>query len=312
MNADSVRTSTFSIVAVDIDRRQVGVAVQSKYFAVGAVVGWARAGVGAVATQALGLARYGPEILGRLEAGAAPRAALEAALAGDPMANQRQLGVVHADGRSAQHTGAACLDWAGGQTGEGFAAQGNILAGPQVVDEMVRAFRSTSASLAERLMAALEAAQAAGGDRRGQQSAALLVEQEGYRHLASEGLDTVVDLRVDDHAEPIAELRRLLGLRLRQEVSSRAMRFYNAHDFAAAAAVMAEGLVRYPGSPDILYNLACFESLAGRTVDSLDHLRQAIALEGSYRQLAAADNDFEAVRTTSEFEALTRPGGPAR
>ncbi len=299
--------ATFSIVAVDPLSGQVGVAVQSKYLAVGAVVPWARAGVGAVATQALGLARYGSDILDRLAAGAGPVEGLNAALQGDSLADQRQLGVVAADGRSAQHTGSRCLDWAGGRCADGYAAQGNILAGPVVVDAMVRAFRDANGVLAERLVAALASGQAAGGDRRGQQSAAVLVEQAGYRDLSSEGIDTVVDVRVDDHPDPITELDRILGLRLRQEVSSRAMRFYNSRDYARAVDVMAEGASRYPESPELLYNLACFESLSARSADSLDHLRQAIALDASFRELAARDTDFDPIRSDPAFQAAVSP-----
>jgi len=304
---DSTVASTFSIVAADPATGEVGVAVQSKYLAVGAVVPWARAGVGAVATQALGLARYGPDLLARLETGAHPRDALPSALADDPLASQRQIGVVRADGQASTHTGDACLEWAGGRTGSGYAAQGNILAGPEVVDEMVRAFTVAPGTLAERLVLALEAGQAAGGDRRGQQSAAVLVEQAGYRDLGSEGIDKIFDIRVDDHPQPIVELRRVLGLRLRQEVSGRAMRLYNLRDFVRAAEMMGEGAARYPGSPDMLYNLACFESLAGRAGDSLTHLRQAVALDASYRELAARDTDFDPLRASTEFLAVLSP-----
>lgn len=296
--------ATFSIVAADTQTRQVGVAVQSKYFAVGAVVPWVKAGVGAVATQALGLARYGPTILDSLGAGAQPETALEAALASDPLAARRQIGVVNADGAAASHTGNECLVWAGGRIGPGYAVQGNILAGPQVVDEMARAFTNAAGSLAERLVSALEAGQAAGGDIRGQQSAAVLVEQTAYRELGSEGIDRLVDLRVDDHPEPIIELRRLLGLRLRQEISSRAMRFYNRAEYAAAADVMAEGNARFPRSADILYNLACFESLAGVPESAEQHLGESIGLDPSYRDLALKDSDFDPVRARPSFLRL--------
>ena len=296
--------STFSIVASDPERSQVGVAVQSKYFAVGAVVPWTRAGIGAVATQALGLARYGPTILDGLAQGDSPVAALKAGLAGDPLAARRQIGVVTALGEAASHTGAECLPWAGGLIGRGFAVQGNLLAGPNVVEEMARAFEAAGNTLAERLVSALEAGQAAGGDSRGQQSAAVLVEQTGYRDLCSEGIDRVVDLRVDDHPEPIAELRRLLSLRLRQEVSSRAMHAYNESDFVTAAAVMAEGNLRFPGSADILYNLACFKSLSGAAESALAHLAESIALDGSFRELAAKDTDFDPVRDRADFRRL--------
>src|SRR2546423_7001487 len=206
---------TFSIVAFDPENGDVGVAVQSKYFAVGAVVPWARAGVGAVATQAAGRAAYGPEILDLLTRGLEPSEAIERALADDERRETRQLGVVDAHGRAAAFTGSECNEWASHATGPGYAAQGNILAGKAVVDEMARAFEDTSGALAERLVAALEAAQAAGGDRRGQQSAALVVERPGGIPGNREGIDRIVDLRVDDHPEPIRELRRLLDLHTR-------------------------------------------------------------------------------------------------
>ena len=296
--------STFSIVAADPSTGQVGVAVQSKYFAVGAVVPWARAGVGAVATQALGLARYGPALLDALEGGERPPAALKAALANDPLAAQRQIGVVHADGEAANHTGTKCYAWAGGRMGPGFSVQGNILTGEQVVDNMARAFTGAPGSLAERLLASLEAGQAAGGDSRGQQSAALLVEQLGYRDLGLEGIDRLVDLRVDDHPQPIAEMRRLFGLWQRQEAMERGMVRYYKADYGGAADAMGEANTRFPGSATVLYNLACFESLSGRAAASVAHLSQAIALDTSFRDLARTDSDFDPLREISEFKAL--------
>lgn len=204
---DTTRKSTFSIVAVDLERGEVGCAVQSRYFAVGAVVPWVRASVGAVATQAAGVAVYGKRVLEELEQGTTPDEALERVLADDPQRETRQLGVVTANGEPAAFTGSACLDWAGHRLGAGFAVQGNILAGEAVLHEMARAFEETLGPLAGRLVAALEAGQAAGGDRRGQQSAALLVVERGggYAGLS----DVLIDLRVDDHAQPIAELARL-------------------------------------------------------------------------------------------------------
>ena len=201
------RPSTFSIVAYDSVTKELGVAVQSKYFSVGSVVPWAEAGVGAVATQAQVYTAYGPQALAMLRSGVAPDAILEAFAATDSAWGHRQLGIVDAHGRVASWTGPKCNDWAGGKTGVDFACQGNILAGPAVVDGMALAFRETKGELGERLIAALEAAQAAGGDKRGQQSAALLVVRPSTRH--PEYRERYVDLRVEDHATPIAELRRL-------------------------------------------------------------------------------------------------------
>lgn len=306
-SSDLMIISTFSIVAADPPAGEVGVAVQSKYLAVGAVVPWARAGVGAVATQAMGFAGFGPRILDALSHGQSPQVAMEAALATDRMAAHRQVGVVSASGQSASHTGAECMAWAGGVTAATYAAQGNILAGEAVVREMARAFETASGPLVKRLLTALEAAQAAGGDKRGEQSAALIVEQSGYAEATGLRIDRMIDLRVDDHPHPIAELRRLLDLRLRQEVSFRAMRPYYDADYARAAAIMAEGARAYPDSAEILYNLACFESMAGEADESLRHLAQALDVDPAMRPMAATDSDFDPVRADARFAALLKP-----
>ncbi|MFL5955551.1 MAG: DUF1028 domain-containing protein [Gaiellaceae bacterium] len=287
--------STFSIVAADLDAGEVGCAVQSKYFSVGSVVPWARAGVGAAATQAAGVAIYGARALDELDRGATPEDALDSVLAGDPGRETRQLGLVTADGRAAAFTGADCLDWAGHRVGAGFAVQGNILAGEAVIAEMARAFEETLGSLAHRLVAALEAGQAAGGDRRGQQSAALVVERVGAHAESREGIDRVCDLRVEDHAKPIAELRRLTGIWAAWEAARRANRFYESGAYDAAAdtivAALGDG-----DEPMLLYNLACYESLAGRRDDAVVHLRRSVDLDPSYRALAQQDPDFEPIR----------------
>lgn len=298
------RPSTFSIVAADPATGEVGVAVQSKYFSVGSVVPWARAGVGAVATQAAGIAGYGPRILALLEEGLAPAEAIERALADDPGRETRQLGVVSAAGVAAAFTGADCNDWAGHEAGAGFAVQGNILAGEEVVREMARAFRETEGELAERLVAALEAGQAAGGDRRGQQSAAVLVERSGAGAGGRLGLDRTCDLRVEDHERPIEELRRLLSIHHRWDVLRRAFDHHAAQEYAEGAAVLAAGLERFPGDPVLLYDLACYESMAGRRTDALGHLRQAIELDGSLKDLARGDGDFAPLKEDPEFQAL--------
>jgi uncharacterized Ntn-hydrolase superfamily protein len=204
---------TFSIVAADPRTGEVGCAVQSKYFAIGAVTPWVRAGVGAVATQAMGVvARNGERALSALAADADPAEALEQALALDTHPELRQLGAVRADGRSAAHTGAECVEWAGHLAEHGFAVQGNMLADADVLPAMQRAFLEADTPFPERMLAALEAGQAAGGDRRGQQSAALVVEQLGAANRHAEGIDRICDLRIDDHPEPIVELSRLLLL----------------------------------------------------------------------------------------------------
>ena len=202
--------STFSIVALDAATGELGIGVQSKFLSVGAVVPWARAGVGAVATQSWANTSYGPRGLWLMRRGMTATKALDRLTASDSGRDQRQAGIVDARGDAATYTGSKCFDWAGGVTGPGFACQGNILAGPAVVDDMAAAYLRATGSLAHRLVEGLAAAQAAGGDRRGQQSAALLIVRErgGYGGRN----DRAVDLRVDDHPRPIEELRRLLDL----------------------------------------------------------------------------------------------------
>ena len=204
---------TFSIVAWDRNARpspEWGVAVASKFLGVGAVVPWARAGAGAVATQALANVGYGPGGLNLLSSGPSADTVVAQLTDEDEGRQHRQLGVVDARGGSASFTGEECFAWAGGRTGEGFCCQGNILAGPEVVDRMTETFGSTEGELAARLLAALAAGDAAGGDRRGRQSAALLVVRAdgGY----GGGNDIALDLRVDDHAQPVGELARLFDL----------------------------------------------------------------------------------------------------
>jgi uncharacterized Ntn-hydrolase superfamily protein len=205
------RFATFSIVACDLEARRWGVAVQSKFPAVGAVVPWAAPEVGAVATQALANVSYGPRGLELLREGLTAAEAAERLTAADEEREHRQLGIVDREGRAATFTGASCLDWAGGVTGEGYAAQGNILVSEETVNALAQTFEATSGRpLPVRLLEALAAAQLAGGDRRGQQSASLYIVQENSGYGASS--DVLVDLRVDDHAEPIAELRRLWAI----------------------------------------------------------------------------------------------------
>ena len=207
----SEAVATYSIVACDLDAGQWGVAVESKFLAVGTVVPWAAAHVGALATQSYANPRYGPDGLALLGDGLSAEEVIDSLTSSDKDKALRQVGVVDGRGRAASFTGEGCHEWAGGRTGDGYAAQGNILVSAETVDALAATFESKrELPLAERLTDCLAAAQAAGGDRRGQQSAALLVVQKdaGYGGLS----DTLVDLRVDDHPEPIAELRRLYML----------------------------------------------------------------------------------------------------
>jgi len=202
--------ATFSIVGYDPDAQEWGVAVQSKFLGVGAVVPFAKAGVGAVATQSMANTAFGPDGLALMEKGYSAEEALQALVKDDPDREMRQVGLVDAKGGSASFTGKECYEWAGGITGPNYAAQGNILVGEDTVQAMAETFQQTSGSLADRLIAALDAGQNAGGDRRGRQSAALLVVRDkgGYGGYN----DRAIDLRVDDHPDPIKELERIYKL----------------------------------------------------------------------------------------------------
>ena len=205
------RPSTYSLVACDLERREWGVGVESKFLAAGAVVPRAEAEVGAVATQALANVAYGPDGLGLLREGSAAEAVVRRLTDADEGREHRQLGVVDGSGRAATYTGSSCLEWAGGMTGDGYAAQGNILVSEATVTALAETFEGTAGRpLAERLLEALAAAQRAGGDRRGQQSAAVLVVRKGGGYGGTS--DVAVDLRVDDHERPIDELRRIYEL----------------------------------------------------------------------------------------------------
>ena len=206
--------ATFSVVACDSENRQWGVATQSKVLAVGSIVPFARTEVGAIATQAWANTSFGPRGLKLLAQGKSARDVLDLLLESDPDRAHRQVAIVDREGRVAEFTGEKCLDWAGAKSGQHFCCLGNILVGEEVASAMAQAFEETEGILADRMLAAMKAGQAAGGDRRGRQSSALLIVQDkgGYSGFD----DRYVDLRVDDHPRPIEELGRLLDLRLKR------------------------------------------------------------------------------------------------
>ena len=202
--------ATFSIVAYDPITQELGVAVQSKFVAVGSVVPYARAGIGAVASQAWGNPRYGPIGLELLAHGKSASEVVGLMTASDPNREHRQLAIIGNEGNASIFTGRECMDWAGGKTGENYAVQGNLLTGKEVIHSMSLGFEEANGTLAERMLSALHAGQQAGGDKRGKQSAALLVVREGWGYG---GLtDRFRDLRVDDHPTPIKELERIYYL----------------------------------------------------------------------------------------------------
>jgi uncharacterized Ntn-hydrolase superfamily protein len=205
-----MRPSTFSIVASDPEKREWGVAVASKFLAAGSVVSWARAEVGAIATQARAKVGYGPEGLSLLAEGESAAAALEAITSADDDRAERQVGIVDHAGRAAAHTGEKCIEWAGHRVGEGYTCQGNILTGTEVLEAMAESFEASSGELADRLVSALRAGDEAGGDRRGKQSAAVLVVRKGGGYGGD--TDRYLDLRVDDDPEPTRRLQELVAM----------------------------------------------------------------------------------------------------
>lgn len=266
--------ATFSIVAFDPDTGDLGVAVQSKFFGVGAVVPWAQAGIGAVATQARANTTYGPRGLALLADGGSATQVVAALTDDDDGRTRRQLGVVDARGNAATFTGDACLPWAGGQVGGNYAVQGNILAGPGVVEAMATAFEVSNGDLATRLVIALAAGQAAGGDVRGRQSAALLVVREagGYGSLN----DRYIDLRVEDHPAPIGELRRLLDMRQGQLAAQRAAEHLATGEFASALEHADAATMLYPDNGYAWLLLAAVRIARGESAQAAAAGREAL------------------------------------
>jgi len=210
MKKYSLRLSTFSIVGADLNKGDWGVAVASKFIAVGALVPWAKANAGAIATQAFANISYGPNGLELLSKGLSAKEVLHKLIEPDDLKDERQVGIVDSKGNAAAWTGKKCFEWAGHVVGDGFTAQGNILTGEDVVEAMAKTFETTKGELVDKLLAALAAGDEKGGDRRGKQSAAIIVVREkgGYGGYT----DRYVDLRVDDHAEPVKELQRLFRI----------------------------------------------------------------------------------------------------
>ncbi|MEN3001107.1 MAG: DUF1028 domain-containing protein [Armatimonadota bacterium] len=293
---------TFSIVAYDPATGDLGVAVASKFLAVGSVVPFARAGVGVIATQAFANTTYGPRGLELLQRGLSPEAVIRRLTREDPQREQRQVGIVDAKGRAATYTGKSCIRWAGGITGKSFAAQGNILTGEAVVKAMADAFQQARGELAQRLLDALEAGEKAGGDARGKQSAALLVVRKGGGYAGFD--DRYIDLRVDDHKDPIPELRRLLVMQLALRRQERALRLYNAKKYHEAAAVLAEILKEQPNDATAHYNYACMLALTGEKQRALQHLQRALELDASLVRIAERDTDLNSLRNLPAFKQL--------
>jgi uncharacterized Ntn-hydrolase superfamily protein len=300
--------ATFSIVGFDPETGDLGVAVQSKFFAVGAVVPYAKAGVGAIASQAYGNTTYGPKGLALLETEYSVSSVLDRLLRPDSLRQQRQVGIVDAHGNSIAWTGNACMAWAGHRFGPNYSAQGNILAGPAVVAAMADMFLATNGlMLGERLMRALEAGQAQGGDARGMQSAAILIVREGGGYAGYN--DRYCDLRVDDSPDPIAELRRIFGIWKMQALINDGYLFCDKQDYEKAFAYGREAIQLYPNNGEPHYHLACFYSRARQRQSAFAELRRAVELDASLGPRARRDVDFTPLYDDRVFQEITGPQG---
>ena len=275
-----IRRGTYSIVARDPRTGELGVAVQSHWFGVGPIVAWARAGVGAVATQSIAEPAFGPQLLDRLTAGQAPAAALAAVLAADPQAAYRQVAVVGASGAVAVHTGERCIAFAGDARGDQFSVQANMMASDRVWPAMAAAFEASSGPLARRLASALDAAEGAGGDARGRQSCALLVVP-----ASGEAWHSVVDLRVDDAPEPLDELHRLLDLHDADTLANEGDELSGAGEHDAASDRYTRAAAIAPDNHELLFWAGLAAAQGGDLEAGLARVRRAIELQPGWAAL---------------------------
>ncbi len=300
--AEARNVSTFSIVARDPKTGELGVAVASRFFSVGSVVPYLRAGTGAVAAQANANVTYGPRGLDLMAQGATAEETLKVLLRGDGNAKSRQAGLVSADGSSVSYTGEGCIPWAGGRSGPNYAVQGNILAGEQVVVAMEKAFLDTRGTLAQRIFAALGAGEAAGGDSRGKQSAALVIVKEGAGYGG--GNDRAIDIRVDDHAEPFQELGRLLRYAEMNYSWNEGWTAFTQKRYAAALEAQERAALLMPEMPELIYDLAVIRLAAGKRAEALQALERAVTLNPKLRTQAQRDTDMDGLRDDPQFKRL--------
>jgi len=300
---------TYSIVARDLATGQLGVAAQSCYFALGSVLPWARAGVGAVATQSMIDPGYGPRCLDLLSDGAGAVEALERVRAADNDREVRQVGLVDASGAVASFTGTLCLDYVGHAEGDGFSAQANMMAGPGVCEAMAAAFTSTPGSLATRLVAALVAAEEKGGDARGQMSAALIVV-DGERH-EQPWLGVLTDVRVDHHSDPLRELARLTRVAEAYHLCDVAEGALVAGDVAGALAGAEAGLALLPGEGNLLLSYIGALVGVGRVDEAATEVKKLVASQPSWEGVLRAliDRGLVPLPKGVTFDALL--GRPA-
>ena len=299
--------ATFSIAAADPESGEVGVAVASKFFAVGAVVPHVKAGAGAIATQAYANTTYGPKGLELLASGMDPYDVLQRLTRDDDGRDRRQAGIVSARGDSATYTGRATSPWAGGRHGKNFAVQGNILTSEYVVAEMERAFRETKGDLADKLYAALVAGDKKGGDSRGRQSAAMVVARKGGGYGGFS--DRYIDIRVDDHASPVFELGRLLDIAHVNGLWNRAWTAFEGKRFDESRPIMERTVELAERShssvlAETWYDLACIRGAAGAKDAGVAALGNALAINPRLAKQARADKDLDSLRQECGFSKL--------
>jgi len=275
--------STFSIVAFDLSSKELGVAVHSRYFSVGSVVPWAEAEVGAVATQSFVNVSYGPRGLQLLKEGLTVDEVIDRMTKDDEAKEYRQLGIIDSKGNANAFTGKKCLEWAGSKVGKNYAAQGNILAGEEVVKNMGRKFESSRGDLANRLVAALQGGDKAGGDARGRQSAALLVVKKGFGR-AGYG-ERYIDLRVEDHPNPIEELKRLLKLHRVYSLIDESEDKLTKGDFEAAILAVRKAIKLNPNVDDAHIDLGILSLKLGKKKEAVGAFREALRLNLKMKKL---------------------------
>ena len=294
--------ATFSIVARDPITEELGVAVQSRAFRAAAIVSYAKSGVGAIATQASANQSYGPRGLELLEQGLSPDEVVTRLTNADEGRDRRQLAVIDAQGRVSAYTGSRTSDWAGHMEGNNYSVQGNILVSEQVVQAMAQAFETTEGELAERLMAALDAGQAAGGDARGKQSGGILV----VKPIGDSGrtTDRWIDVRVDDHPTPFLEIRRLMNMSVSRNKTRLATQLASEGRFPDAIAAQRKAIAMRPGNDQYLYGLARLHARAGNTASAIEVLSQAIVMNERWQEQARSESDFESISSDRRFRRL--------
>jgi len=275
--------STYSIVALDQETGQLGVAVQSHWFSVGTVVPWAKAGVGAVATQSIAEPSYGPKGLALMEQGIPADEALQSLLAKDPGENARQVAMVDARGNVGVHTGSRCISYASHRTGKSYSVQANIMAKPTVPAAMVQAFESTTGDLAERMLAALDAAEAEGGDLRGRQSAAMLVVSG--EPTGDPWKDRIVDLEVADHKDPLGELRRLLRISRAYRHAQKGDEYMEQNEMKMALQEYSAAAKFYPENPELPFWTAVTLAQTGELQKALPIFNDVFSRNKNLREL---------------------------